>query len=81
MIYEYRKTSYRGADHFSRVLRTYKDVKSVEYPKAGMVVLTGILPEEVDSNGSFTRWAQMYTIAAIQLGEGEYIERVDLPRD
>ena len=83
MIYTYRKTNYNGEQAYSRTLRTYKDVTSVDCSKSGIVILSGIIPAVLDPNQSnvYTTWAQNYTIAAIKLGEGEYLEREDLPRD
>lgn len=83
MIYTYRKTDYNGEQAYSRTLRTYKDVTYVECSKSGIVILSGIIPTELDTTqvNPYISWAQKYTIAAIKLGEGEYLEREDLPRD
>ena len=78
MIFTYRKTSYNGEQAYSRVLRTYKDVTSVDFSKAGIAVLFGTIPAvfdaEADTPRVVTRYAQAYTIAAIKLGAGEYLE-------
>ena len=81
MIFTYRKTSYNGEQAYSRVLRTYKDVTSVDFSKAGIAVLFGTIPAMFDAKHFITRYEQAYIIAAIKLGEGEYLEREDLPRD
>ncbi len=71
MIFTYRKTSYNGGHAYSRVLGTYKDVTSVDFSEAGIAVLFGTIPAN----------EQVYIIAAIKLGEGDRLEREDLPRD
>lgn len=78
MIIEYRKTN--GADHFSRVLRTYKDVSNIDYSHTGLAILYGVTPAEMDE-AVIVKYAQVYIIAVIKLADGEYLERVDLPRD
>ena len=85
MIFTYRKTSYNGEHAYSRVLGTYKDVTSVDFSKAGIAVLFGTIPAMFDAKANtppfITRYEQVYIIAAIKLGEGDRLEREDLPRD
>lgn len=78
MIIEYRKTN-NDTNH-SVVLRTYKDVHSVQFENSGVAQIYGLTPAKFD-NGFIKEYAQAYIIAAIKLQEGEYLERVDLPRD
>ena len=81
MIIEYRRTPAKSGDT-SIVLRTYKDVNNVETTGGSVTYLTGVIPAEVNpDNGDLVRWAQSYLIAAIKLAPGEYLERVDVPRD
>jgi len=74
MIFEYRGHG---------IKRTYKDVTNVETKKGGVTYLFGTTPAEMDysSNQSYPVYLQLYAIAVINLAPGEYLERVDLPRD
>ncbi len=89
MIIEYRCESGFAENpphaRSSRVKRTYKDVTDMETTRSGVTYLTGIIPAEMDMKEpeypKFVRYAQTYVIAAINLAPGEYLERVDLPRD
>lgn len=76
--------TYRFGYNPSNIKRTYKDVTSVEFSKAGIAVLFGTIPAVYDAEAKpwvVIRYAQNYTIAAINLAPGEYLEREDLPRD
>jgi hypothetical protein len=83
MIIEYRVSE--SAKMLSKppsyAKRTYKDVTNIETTRGGVTHLTGTIPAELDDKGTFVKWAQTYFIAAICLAPGEYLERVDLPRD
>jgi len=77
MIIEYRQKDEAGKVT-SRVLRTYKDVTSIETAKGGATYLYGSTPAE---DGVKYSYARPFFIAAINLAPGEYLERVDVPRD
>lgn len=86
MIIEYRMNSFNSAMQYSRILRTYKDVTHVRQAEK-VTYLYGTIPAVVDPKTPVdlplrnSRWAEEYIIAAINLAPGEYLERVDLPRD
>jgi hypothetical protein len=84
MIIEYRKTDRPGGSLAvaSKVLRTYKDVTAVRHGTGDATVfLYGTTPPLVDEKGVCTTYAYEFFIACIHLAAGEYLERVDVPRD
>jgi hypothetical protein len=73
---------YRFGSNPSTVIRTYKDVENISRDTGDTVHLFGktkLHNERIET--SYTPYYQNYFIAAIHLAPGEYIERVDLPRD
>jgi len=72
---------YRVGSNPSTVKRTYKDISNV-ITRGNVMRLEGVIPTELDvETGYVTKWAQSYFIAAICLAPGEYLERIDVPRD
>lgn len=80
MIIEYRQNDTKLINHSSRVLRTYKDVRSVT-TTAGMTYLRSFAPAEINGDGVLVKHSEYYLVAVIHLAPGEYLERVDVPRD
>ena len=63
------------------VKHTYKNVTNVETGGGKVTCLYGTTPAELDKDGRLTQYARPFFIAAINLAPGEYLERVDVPRD
>jgi hypothetical protein len=76
MIIEYRQNDPKLTNHSSRVLRTYKDVAFLRRDTGDTVHLYGV--QKKDWRGHYTLCTP---IACIHLAPGEYLERVDVPRD
>ncbi len=85
MIIEYRARKFNSLDTctpHSEVLRTYKDVTTVQTSAAGVTYLRGTRSGNSEKINSYMCWYDyQFLIAAINLAPGEYLEVVDLPRD
>lgn len=89
MIIEYRFSENKGGTfdiNRSVVKRTYKDVTRFETTQAGLVVLYGTKkfaegtqePVPLSYRGLYS---MDFIITIVNLAPGEYLERVDVPRD
>ena len=81
MIIEYRQNDPKLTNHSSRVLRTYKDVAFLRRDTGNNTVhLIGVRLDP-DHAAMVRYYPEEFFIACIHLAPGEYLERVDVPRD